>query len=332
MVNEEHTVKSDTTRQLNFPSGVRAILEDSKGNFWFASHQQGVCKFDGKTFAYFTVKEGLTDNQVRSIREDSKGNIWFGTATGVDSYDGKSITNHSAKDVLDIYIRKNGGWQSKPEDLWFHAGNHEGTYRFDGEELMYFPFPTSKIKNKKGNYSVTGIVKGQNNQLWFATYSGVIRYNGQFSLLPKEDFTIINNEYLGLKGEGNWLHVRSIFEDSKGNLWIGNNGIGVYLYDGKEFINFTEQQGLSIQDKGQIGSLGRIFSINEDKNGNIWFGSRDNGIWKYDGEKLTNYHKDEGLTTSMVWCIYNDKKGKLWIGLGDGSVCRFDGEAFERMY
>lgn len=40
-------------------------------------------------------------------------------------------------------------------------------------------------------------------------------------------------------------------EDSKGNLWIGNNcgnntvgGIGVLRYDGKEFTHFTKQQGL----------------------------------------------------------------------------------------
>jgi hypothetical protein len=38
-------------------------------------------------------------------------------------------------------------------------------------------------------------------------------------------------------------------EDSKGNLWIGNNGIGVLKYDGEKVINFTDQQKLK-KDSG----------------------------------------------------------------------------------
>jgi len=325
-------IERDTNLRLNFSSGVCAILEDSKGNFWFGSHQEGVCKFDGKTFTYFTEKDGLTNNQVRSIKEDAKGNIWFGTANGVDSYDGEKIINHTGKDVVGIPIHKTGKWQIKPTDLWFHAGNQKGAYRFDGEELIYLPFPISEKKDENLNYLVTGISKGKNNQVWLATYQGVIGYRNQYVLQPKTDFTFINDGSLGLKGENSSLHVRSVFEDSKGNLWFGNNGIGVYLYDGKNFVNFTEQQGLSIKDKGKIGSLGRIFSIGEDSEGNIWFGSRDNGAWRYDGKRLTNYHKNEGLTSSMVWEIYKDKKGKMWFGLGDGSVWQFNGNEFVRVY
>ncbi|MBY0457599.1 MAG: hypothetical protein K2V38_09700, partial [Gemmataceae bacterium] len=47
---------------------VRSILEDSKGNFWFGSWKEGVCRFDGESFTYFTMEDGLSDNQIRSIR------------------------------------------------------------------------------------------------------------------------------------------------------------------------------------------------------------------------------------------------------------------------
>jgi ligand-binding sensor domain-containing protein len=49
---------------------VRSILEDSKGNFWFGSWKEGVCRFDGERLTYFTMEDGLSDNQIRSIRED----------------------------------------------------------------------------------------------------------------------------------------------------------------------------------------------------------------------------------------------------------------------
>jgi ligand-binding sensor domain-containing protein len=94
--------KSDT---LNFNSGIRAIFQDSEGNYWIGSHREGVCVFDGKSFEYFTTIEGLADNQVRSIQEDKNGNIWFGTANGVSSYDGDKIINHVPITVI-IYKMK----------------------------------------------------------------------------------------------------------------------------------------------------------------------------------------------------------------------------------
>ena len=47
--------KVDTSLLLKLSSGIRAILEDSKGNTWFGSHQEGVAKFDGKKLTYFTT-------------------------------------------------------------------------------------------------------------------------------------------------------------------------------------------------------------------------------------------------------------------------------------
>ena len=86
---------------------------------------------------------------------------------------------------------------------------------------------------------------------------------------------------MGLNDETGHLHIRSMMEDRKGNLWIGNNGIGVFKYDGKEIINFTEQQKLKKEDtKGN--SLERVFSIGEDDSGNIWFGTAESGVWRYD--------------------------------------------------
>ena len=47
----------DTTIRLKFSSGIRAIMEDSKGNIWFGSHQEGVAVFDGIKFTYFSLED-----------------------------------------------------------------------------------------------------------------------------------------------------------------------------------------------------------------------------------------------------------------------------------
>jgi len=314
-INNTQSVESESNTLLKFTSGIRAILEDSKSNIWFGSHQEGVGMFDGEKLTYFTVKDGLSDNQIRSIYEDSNGIVWFEGGIGISSFDGKKIITHSEKN----YDLKDK-WQTNKTDLWFKGDEvinynpHEGTpgvYRYDGKELTYHAFPIApkvpliESQNNHSYYSVsTPFVRGKNDRLWFGTYGAVFGFDGS-------SFTIIDDEYLGLNEATGYLHVRSIFEDSKGNLWIGNNGIGVLLHDGDSTVNFSESQGLisplSMRTGGYrspVGSLEHVFAIGEDRDGNIWFGDRDTGAWRYDGQSVKNYTLEDGLTSTHIWQIY----------------------------
>ncbi|MBV6441589.1 MAG: hypothetical protein EPGJADBJ_03275 [Saprospiraceae bacterium] len=329
------TLKPDT---LKFNSGISAIFQDSKGNYWFGSNREGVAVYNGKSFIYFTNKDGLTDNQIHSIQEDQKGVIWFNTQQGVSSYNGTTIKNHTKAETETsqntFQIQPNeplqGKWMKSDNDLWFEAGIKEGVYRFDGQVLNYLPFPSHKVLDPNDNlFAVTDISKGKNNMIWFGTYAGVYGYNGS-------DFTIINDETLGFDRKIEPLHIRSIFEDSKGRLWIGNNGIGVLLKDGDSIINFSKKNNLihpnssKKGDKSPQGTLEHIFTIAEDNKGNIWFGDRDAGVWKYDGETMKNYTKKDGLTNDFALSIYEDSNEKLWFGMADGSIYIFNGKTFEK--
>jgi len=134
------------------------------------------------------------------------------------------------------------------------------------------------------------------------------------------------------------LHIRSVLADSKGRIWIGNNGIGVLLMDGDVIVNFSEKNNLIHPtstrrgDKSQTGTLEHVFAIEEDSEGNIWFGDRDTGAWKYDGKSMTNYIIDNKLSTPMIWTIYNDHNNNLLFGMAGGGVYKFTGKTFERQF
>lgn len=319
----DYTTKTDT---LKFTSGVRAIFKSSKGNYWFGSHNEGVAVFDGKIIRYYTINNGLPDNQIRSIQEDVNGNIWIGTAKGVCNFDGEKITTYSQ--VLNV--DRQNEWRKTDNDLWFSAGIHNGVYRYDGQNLSYLAFPPQEIASRNDQNSVTGITEGKNDMLWIGTYAGVIGYNGS-------EFSTINDKTLGLTEKTGLLHVRSIFEDSKGRLWIGNNGIGVLLREGVRVINFSEKMNLihsastKAGDRSPAGKLEHVFAIQEDSYGNIWFGDRDTGLWKFDGETMTNYTVDVNLSSQMAWCIYNDGDNLL-IGMANGGVYKFNGKVFDKMF
>lgn len=324
----------DTTR-LKYTKGVRSILEDSKGNIWFGSYNEGLCLLHNGELQYFTTENGLSDNQVRSIYEDKNGLIWFECGRGLSTYDGKEIATYRQRN----YNAKSD-WKINESDLWFKGDEtsgynklegYAGVYQYDGQRLSYRTFPvTPKLGNEFPYPISTSFVKSKNGMVWFGTYGALIGYDGK-------QFKIFDNGSLGFNGTTEFLHIRSIMEDSKGNLWIGNNcggspigGNGVIKYDGKEFINFTKQHQLRKEDtKGN--SLNGVFSIGEDASGNIWFGTSDSGVWRYDGHTMKNFTKKDGLDGDLIW-INKSKTGELWFSGGPNGVYRFNGKSFERRY
>jgi ligand-binding sensor domain-containing protein len=327
---ENQIVETKTDRKLlNFTTGVRSFLEDRKGNIWFGSDKEGVCLLQNGKFQYFTIENGLSHNQVRNIYEDKNGIIWFECGIGLSIYDGQKIS---------IYKERNYDsakqWKLADSDLWFKGDEimgynklekNPGVYQYDGKKLSYRTFPvTPKSEDElRFHYAIsTPFVKGKNGTIWFGAYKALIGYNGS-------DFKIITDEYLGLNGKNGSLHIRGFLEDSKGNLWIANNGKGVLVYDGKEAINFTAKHKLTKEDtKGN--SLDRAYSIGEDAEGNIWIGTVESGVWRYDGNSVKNFTQEYGLGNQFISTIYKSKQGELWFG-GRG-VYRFNGKSFERIY
>lgn len=313
--------------QPNFTTGIRLIFQDSKGNYWLGSNQEGVGVFDGKSFQYFSVDNGLLDHQIHSIQETKDGKVYIQTANGVSCYDGKKF-QHYQPIIPTVMSSK---WAKGAHDLWFSAENKEGVYKYDGQQLNYLAFPNPKVINSYNLYVVTSFSKGKNKMLWIGTYAGIFGYDG-------EHFTIINDETLGLTPATGLLHIRSVLEDSKGRLWIGNNGIGVLLKTADQIINFSEQQHLIDPkssrkgDKSPKGTMEHVFAIEEDGVGDIWFADRDAGVWQYDGDTMRNYTNGLGDTNEFVHTIYKDQKDELWFILTNGTVFKLNGNTFEQQF
>ncbi len=307
---------------------IRSIFQDKMGRYWFGTNSAGVFCYDTKSIKQITHEHGLADNQVQQIQEDELGNIWFGSGNfNVSKLDGISFTTFTQSNNITTIQLNDNDWKSHFNDPWFYAGG--GVFTFRNQELLYLPCansPSNSTQQKVDPFQLTSdgvykITKDKKGNLWFGTQShGVCCYNGKSLSWFTEK---------GLAGPA----VLALFEDSKGNMWFGNNGSGLFRYDGKSLVNITSEKGLNNADfrasgTSAGGTLARVYDINEDDDGNIWIGTVDSGVWKYDGNTLTNYTANDGLTSNAVNTIFKDNHGELWFGTDEHGIFKFNGARF----
>ena len=135
----------------------------------------------------------------------------------------------------------------------------------------------------------------------------------------KEDSIIASTNIIDKKqslGDVPQHITRTIIQDKKGNIWFATFE-GVIKYDGNIFKNITK-------DITQV----RFFSVLEDSQENLWFGSIGEGVYKYDGTSFQNISTKNGLINNQITFIYEDKKGKIWFGCNE-SVSSYDGISFQ---
>ncbi len=149
-----------------------------------------------------------------------------------------------------------------------------------------------------------------------------------------QSFISIGREEMGRQNDSRQMGIRGIFVDSKGKLWIADNGAGVFVFDGEKVENFTKKHQL---DEGDVdgNTLHRAFSMAEDATGKMWIGTVYSGIWSYHPttDEFKNYAKEDGVESENIWTIYRTNNGELlFAGESPAAVYRFNGKSFERVF
>lgn len=293
---------------------VHCSLQDSQGNIWLGTTGEGLYKFNGTSFVQYTISDGLSSNTIYCIFEDKEGNLWIGTDDGLLIYNGVSFKEmhvttpvnsiHNKLQVFSIIqdstnkiwlatvegvyifyeaafehfeVNKEGkGFMSKENNverifedakgnIWFGGRGNEGVYCFDGTSIKNYKMP-----NLNGHNWAWPVLQDERGDVWFSNWGGSYRFDGKsFSNFTSEN---------GLSSD---IVIR-IFKDSKGNLWFscGGDSGGLCCYNGKNVTCYKITD--KIKDKG-------AWSILEDKEGNLWVGTRNTGLFKYDGQTFKSF-------------------------------------------
>lgn len=238
------------------------VLEDRKGNLWFATHDSGVYRYDGESFQHFTTRHGLPSNYgVLRLFEDKAGTIWFATARGASRYDGKSFRNFKVKDGL-----PHDGVQTFMEDrsghLWI--GTRGEPCFYDGKTFTVF-----KNAGGKAFRNVWAITEDKKGNIWLGDMDGLWHYDGT-------TITHVSRNFTG-----------AIVQDRDGNLWTTGQ---VNPPHGRWVL--TRYDAQSLYDKEprstEIASVENtpLCGILEAQDGSIWCGSMglEAAGYRYDGK------------------------------------------------
>jgi len=256
---------------------------------------------------------------------DKSGNMWFTTTKeGVFKYDGKTFTNISVKDglcsdMVDAIIEDDKGI------MWF--GTAKGLCSYDGNNFVNIPLPKKdpqSVSPETGLPSrkteiILSLIQASNGDFWIGSdASGAYRYDGESftSYLKFEGRVQPDNVYNNC--------ITSIIEDSKGHIWISSftHG-GLNEYDGDKMIHHALKDGYGD---------GMISTSYMDSRENLWFGTRNGGIYKYDGKTFNNIVDAKTGESVAMASIVEDKNGTMWIGsFARKGVYKYDGESIVQL-
>ncbi|MEJ2585154.1 MAG: two-component regulator propeller domain-containing protein, partial [Robiginitalea sp.] len=325
---------------------VRAMFEDSQGNFWVGTAGDGLHLFDtaNKTFTHYPFDPGNpnklsmpfldgTDitttspwSHITSIFEDDRGRLWITAVDGgLNVYDPKlGLNRHFEAGEGENELKSNFLWQTYQSDdgtIWVTtAGEGKEVYKVRENE---FRFPFFQFGELRDSLSVMrGILKDPNGAIWIAQSSP----NPNFAVLKSslwkvsKDFNEITQVKLKPRQSSPTISsfMGSITIDSSERIWAGTTE-GYFIGDLK---NDTFKKFLPENTSPDFWWLSPIL---QSSTGDIWISYWGYGVIRYDPQMETReiyrYDPDDPKSISgpQAWTIYEDNEGAIWVGGGSPS-------------
>jgi len=320
------------------------VMEFTSGNFNYHTHNA-------------SDPNGIGGNSVYSIFGDDNGGIWLGTYFGGASYFEKSGSEFENYYPTIEKNTLNGGavscfLEDKPGKFWIGTEDAGLSY-FDSNNKTFKNYPFSKNQDSLSYHNIHSLYKDKKGRIWIGTFSGGLniydKKTGKVKVYrhdPDNPNSLSNNNifciyedregivWIGTTKGVNIYNEKSdtfervtdfgmghtfaydIYEDETGTIWFATYGRG--LIAKKKASNNWEQYRLE-NDEGEF-ILGSIISLKDDHAGNLWLGTEERGLVKFNfgTKKFEVLDGKYGIDANVVYDILQDENRTLWLSTNNG--------------
>lgn len=278
-------------------------------------------------FEHIELPTEYLNRKARCILEDSKGFIWFGFDNGLliyDGYKGKKISLVLENGKVNNFSTITSLVEDASGKIW--VGTLTGVYIYNPINETSVYLKDAKI-NKKSCHSLNKTSKGeiligtQNDGLLIYNSKGV--FLEQYMHQPSIENSLSNNT------------VRSIYEDKKGNLWIGTyHKLNLINRTEKKLTHFKLQKSDSLYHTNNL-----ILSIKpfDEKNDSLLLVGTETGLNVFNtiSQQFTKYShskSENSISNSVVKSIC--KVGNnIWLGTDLGlNIFNYKKKTFSNYY
>jgi two-component sensor histidine kinase/ligand-binding sensor domain-containing protein len=273
--------------ELNFVSDLES---DSYGVVWVASNELYYLQNE----SLINLDIGLTQPFVQAPKLAAKGDYLYITFNNqlikLDVVKKQVVFSMNYDHLLTCSYEDNLG------NIWLGTKSN-GVFKCnsEGSIVKKFTFPTkdlTEIIEPKIND-----IKGESNQIiWVATEYGVVRFDGNDPTLIRQQQGLPAND------------IQTICFDNQSNIWLGSFGNGLVKISKSPFTFFRGFSPLTKSDN---------FPLLEDKNGVLWVGNNNEGLFKFNGESVEIFNGNKGIKGNKIRAIASFNES-VYVGSNKG--------------
>ena len=340
-----------TDNQQLSSSFVTQVYLDHDGFLWITT-RNGINRYDGYQFRVFKkeneTEKTLYSNYVNGMMEDRNGLFYFGMYGALQTWDGEQFHNVT---LLDHQGKPGYGYAT----CFLERANGDVLAGTSGLGVMKF---SDKQTARQlggvfaGLHTVNSLLEDKDGHLWMVTdQEGLICYDGKTLrrfLTDRKDLIlgqlcsdhegriyVGSNAGLYRQQGDTFVHVAatgnksvsSLFCDRYDCIIVGYDGKGIAIYDPKkDTVNDNPFFSMEVDL-----AKSKVYSITEDRNGNLWFGLLQKGLYRqpiaFNGFSYMGYrlgHERNVIGSACVVSVLIDSRQRTWVGTDKDGIYLFD--------
>jgi len=278
------------------------------------------------------IREGFSKGRITSFAQTSDGYLWLGTEFGLLRFDGVRNVHWdrpAGEHLPSNYIRSLRA--ARDGRLWI--GTYKGLASWKDGKLTEYRELAGQV--------VDVVVEDREGTIWAGGYAGSV---GRLCAIQSGTAQCYGDD--GRLG----LWVASLYEDTRGNLWVGaQTGLWRWkpgppkLYPMPFPLIATSSQTLNESDDGALliatqtgirklvdgkaeayslpGTGPRRFKalrMFRDSNGGLWIGTTDRGLLHVHEGRTDVFAQSDGLSGDYINKFFEDREGNVWVATVNG--------------